>query len=58
MTTPIQQLLDIMSQLRNPQGGCPWDLEQDYQTMIPHLLEESYEVGDRDPPRTGEHPRP
>ena len=46
MTTPIQQLLDIMSQLRNPQGGCPWDLEQDYQTMIPHLLEESYEVVD------------
>ncbi|WP_052122395.1 nucleoside triphosphate pyrophosphohydrolase [Chelonobacter oris] len=44
MTAPIQQLLDIMAQLRHPQNGCPWDLEQDYQSMIPYLLEESYEV--------------
>ncbi|MGR3806398.1 nucleoside triphosphate pyrophosphohydrolase [Pasteurella testudinis] len=44
MTTPIQQLLDIMAQLRNPQGGCPWDLEQDYRSIVPYLLEESYEV--------------
>lgn len=44
MTAPIQQLLDIMAQLRNPQGGCPWDLEQDYRSIVPYLLEESYEV--------------
>ncbi|TNH05612.1 nucleoside triphosphate pyrophosphohydrolase [Testudinibacter sp. TR-2022] len=46
MTAAIQQLLDIMAQLRNPQGGCPWDLEQTYQTMIPCVLEESYEVAE------------
>ncbi|MBE2895195.1 nucleoside triphosphate pyrophosphohydrolase [Spirabiliibacterium falconis] len=40
----IEKLIDIMRQLRNPNGGCPWDLEQTYQTMIPHVLEESYEV--------------
>lgn len=44
MNTALQQLLDIMAQLRNPNGGCPWDLEQDYHTIIPHVLEESYEV--------------
>ncbi|MBE2897261.1 nucleoside triphosphate pyrophosphohydrolase [Pasteurellaceae bacterium HPA106] len=40
----IEQLIEIMRQLRNPNGGCPWDLEQTYQSMIPNVLEESYEV--------------
>lgn len=40
----IDRLVDIMRQLRNPNGGCPWDLEQTYQSMIPNVLEESYEV--------------
>ncbi|MGR6980746.1 nucleoside triphosphate pyrophosphohydrolase [Testudinibacter sp. P27/CKL/0425] len=46
MNTALQQLLEIVAQLRNPDGGCPWDLEQDYHTIVPHLLEESYEVVD------------
>ena len=42
----IQRLLEIMQQLRAPQGGCPWDLAQTYQTIVPHTLEEAYEVAD------------
>ena len=44
--TDINRLLDIMAQLRNPDGGCPWDLEQTYQTIVPHTLEEAYEVAE------------
>ncbi|MDG6895500.1 nucleoside triphosphate pyrophosphohydrolase [Volucribacter amazonae] len=40
----IQDFIGIIAKLRDPNGGCPWDLQQNYQTMIPHLLEESYEV--------------
>lgn len=43
---PIDRLLDIMSRLRDPQSGCPWDLEQTFQTILPHTLEEAYEVAD------------
>ena len=42
----MQQLLDIMAQLRNPDGGCPWDLKQDFRSILPHTLEEAYEVAD------------
>ena len=42
----VQQLLDIMAQLRNPNGGCPWDLKQDFRSILPHTLEEAYEVAD------------
>ena len=42
----MQQLLDIMTQLRNPDGGCPWDLKQDFHSILPHTLEEAYEVAD------------
>ncbi len=42
----MQQLLDIMTQLRNPDGGCPWDLKQDFRSILPHTLEEAYEVAD------------
>jgi MazG family protein len=33
-----------MATLRNPDGGCPWDLEQSFATIAPHTLEEAYEV--------------
>jgi MazG family protein len=42
----IQRLLDIMAQLRNPQGGCPWDLQQSFKTIAPYTVEEAYEVAD------------
>lgn len=42
----IQALLKVMAQLRNPDGGCPWDLEQDFKSIVPHTLEEAYEVAD------------
>ena len=35
-----------MARLRDPQGGCPWDLEQDFQSIAPYTLEEAYEVVD------------
>jgi ATP diphosphatase len=42
----MQQLLDIMRALRDPDSGCPWDLEQNFQSLIPYTLEEAYEVAD------------
>jgi len=42
----IETLLEIMAQLRNPVGGCPWDLEQDFSSIAPYTLEEAYEVVD------------
>lgn len=44
--TPIDRLLAIMAQLRNPDGGCPWDLEQDFSSIVPYTIEEAYEVAD------------
>ena len=41
-----ERLLTIMAQLRNPKGGCPWDLEQDFSTIAPYTIEEAYEVAD------------
>lgn len=46
MTDSVQKLLDIMAKLRNPDGGCPWDLEQNFDTIAPCTLEEAYEVVD------------
>jgi ATP diphosphatase len=46
MQTPIERLLAIMARLRDPQGGCPWDLEQSFATIAPHTIEEAYEVDD------------
>ncbi|HLF96059.1 MAG TPA: nucleoside triphosphate pyrophosphohydrolase [Methylococcaceae bacterium] len=40
------RLLDIMALLRHPQQGCPWDLEQDFASLVPYTLEEAYEVAD------------
>ncbi len=42
----IDTLLRIMARLRDPQGGCPWDLEQDFSTIAPYTIEEAYEVAD------------
>lgn len=43
---PIDRLLAIMRQLRNPDGGCEWDLAQDFSTIAPYTIEEAYEVSD------------
>jgi ATP diphosphatase len=42
----MQQLLELMAQLRHPQTGCDWDLKQDFHSLIPHTIEEAYEVVD------------
>ncbi len=42
----ITPLSDIMQRLRNPNGGCPWDLEQDFTSIAPYTIEEAYEVAD------------
>src|SRR3984893_13586735 len=46
MTRPIDRLLAIMAQLRDPAQGCPWDREQDFATIAPYTIEEAYEVAD------------
>ncbi len=42
----LQDLLNLMARLRDPQYGCPWDLKQTYASIVPHTLEEAYEVAD------------
>lgn len=42
----IAPLASIMARLRNPDGGCPWDIEQDFATIAPYTIEEAYEVAD------------
>jgi len=42
----MQQLLEIMRRLRDPDSGCPWDLEQTFASIAPHTIEEAYEVAD------------
>lgn len=42
----LDDLLHLMARLRDPQDGCPWDLRQDYASIVPHTLEEAYEVAD------------
>ncbi|KQY75184.1 nucleoside triphosphate pyrophosphohydrolase [Brevundimonas sp. Root1423] len=44
--TPIDRLTAIMARLRDPVGGCPWDVEQTFATIAPYTLEEAYEVAD------------
>ena len=43
---PLKRLLAIMARLRDPHGGCVWDLEQSFATIAPHTIEEAYEVAD------------
>ena len=42
----LDDLLDIMARLRDPEGGCPWDLKQRFATIAPYTIEEAYEVAD------------
>ena len=42
----LDRLLAIMARLRHPEGGCPWDLEQDFRSIAPYTIEEAYEVAD------------
>jgi ATP diphosphatase len=45
-SSDISRLLEIMAALRAPETGCPWDLEQDFASIVPYTLEEAYEVAD------------
>ncbi len=42
----LQRLMDIMAQLRDPEKGCPWDLEQSFKSLVKYTLEESYELAE------------
>lgn len=42
----IERLLHIMRRLRDPETGCPWDIEQDFNSIAPYTIEEAYEVAD------------
>ena len=42
----IGRLLEIMAALRTPNTGCPWDLQQNFSTIVPYTIEEAYEVAD------------
>src|SRR5664279_3551900 len=42
----LLRLLEIMARLRDPDGGCPWDIEQTFATIAPYTIEEAYEVAD------------
>lgn len=43
---PMEALLEIMRRLRDPHSGCPWDIEQTFETIAPYTIEEAYEVAD------------
>ena len=42
----ISRLIEIMAALRDPETGCPWDIEQDFASIAPYTIEEAYEVAD------------
>ncbi|MEL6523193.1 MAG: nucleoside triphosphate pyrophosphohydrolase, partial [Pseudomonadota bacterium] len=42
----LPRLLEIMRRLRDPEAGCPWDIEQTYGSIAPYTIEEAYEVAD------------
>ena len=44
--TNMKKLINIMKDLRNPEKGCPWDLEQTFSSIAPYTIEEAYEVAD------------
>lgn len=46
MRYTIEDLKTLMARLRDPETGCPWDTKQSYRTIVPHTLEEAYEVAD------------
>ena len=45
-TLSLARLAAIMARLRDPDGGCPWDLAQDFETIAPYTIEEAYEVAE------------
>lgn len=45
-SSSLARFLEIMAALRNPNGGCPWDLKQTFETLKPLMIEEAYEVAD------------
>ena len=45
-TDQLERLLDIMARLRDPETGCPWDVEQTFASIAPYTIEEAYEVAD------------
>jgi ATP diphosphatase len=46
MSERVAALVEIMRRLRDPAGGCPWDIEQSFATIAPYTVEEAYEVAD------------
>jgi ATP diphosphatase len=61
----ISRLIEIMAALRDPETGCPWDVEQTFETIVPYTIEEAYEVADAierkdmvDPARRTRRPPP
>ncbi len=42
----LERIVDVVAQLRHPETGCPWDLEQTPKSLIPYVIEEAYEVVD------------
>ena len=45
-TAALSELITVVAQLLNPEGGCPWDLEQTHASLVPYVLEEAHEVAD------------
>ncbi|MFZ1536345.1 MAG: nucleoside triphosphate pyrophosphohydrolase [Chromatiaceae bacterium] len=45
-TYGLDDLLGILARLRDPKGGCPWDRQQDFRSLLPYVLEEAYEVAE------------
>ena len=46
MSDAMHDLVEVVAQLRDPNNGCPWDLKQTHQTLVPYVLEEAHEVVD------------
>ncbi len=42
----IERLIEVMARLRDPDSGCPWDIEQTFETIAPYTIEEAYEVAE------------
>lgn len=45
-TAALEELIAVVARLRDPEGGCPWDLEQTHASLVPYVLEEAHEVAD------------
>ena len=45
-THTLDDLLRVMARLRDPETGCPWDVQQSFATIAPYTIEEAYEVAD------------